>query len=269
MSNLRVLYKNEIDSASLSGGITPASLPHSNLATDIKSQIFRSSTTVAEIAALWATPKFINCVMLPFTNFSSTATIRVMGYANAADTTAVFDSGVLPCCGYASRNTVPGVANFGYAGGAYASLFFVGGTVKRIVVYVSDSNNPAGYVEASRLLVGKYFEPVINADYGASIGWNDDSQHVRNDAGDLLTDIKTRSKTLTLNFSNASPSDRDALMAVMRNGIGSPLYISVFPNDADKNLEQDYQIWGKLSQQSAIIIARYSAYSTGLTIDEV
>jgi len=269
MSNLRILYKNKVDKEGFSGTPAVSTLPTTNLLTDIKSQVWRSTNTSGSFTLTWALFESINCVILPFTNFTPSATMRVRGYTNVTDTTALFDTGALSYCGYASRDTVPSVANFGYAGGVYASLFFTGGAVKKIVVDVADDLNPVGYIEASQILVGEYWEPNINVDYGASISWKDESQHTRNDAGDLLTDIKTRSKTLTLNFSNASPSDRESLMRVMRNGIGSPLYISVFPSDADKNLEQDYQIYGKLSQQSQIAIARYAAYSTGLTIDEI
>jgi len=187
----------------------------------------------------------------------------------------VFDTTALSCCPFTSASVfgwdsnLPSAANFGRGGGVYASLFFTGGSVKKIVVDLVDSTNTFGYIEASRLVTGTYWEPTINADYGASIGWNDSSQHTRNDAGDLLTDIKARSKTLTINFSQASATDREALMGIMRNGIGSPLYISVFPSDTDKNREQDYQIYGKLSQQSQLAIARYATYSTALTIDEI
>ena len=264
MANLRIVYKNLADSATIAG---TGSLPVGNLKTDIKSQVWRSATTSGTVTATWATSRNINCVILPFTNFSSAATMRVLGLNSAEGT--VFDTGSQVCCGYALRNENPGVNNFGYAGGVYASLFFTGGLVKSIAITVTDTTNPTGYVEASRLVAGTYWEPTINADYGASIGWQDASVHTRNDAGDLLTDIKPRSKTLTLNFSNASTTDREELMGIMRNGIGSPLYISVFPGDADKNLEQDYQIYGKLSQQSQIAIARYAAYSTAVTIEEI
>lgn len=275
MSNLRILYKNEASSATIAGAAYVATLPPSNLLTLIKSQVWRSTTRSDFITAIWATAKNINCVILPFTNFTNAATMRVRGYTDPAVATPLFDTGVLLCCPYIASsvfgwdNNVPGAANFGYGGGVYASLFFTGGLVKKIIVDIADLANPSGYIEAAQLAAGTYWEPTINADYGAQIGWKDASVHVRNDAGDLLTDIKTRSKSLTINFSNASVTDREALMGIMRNGIGSPLYISVFPGGTDKNIEQDYQIYGKLSQQSTIAIARYLQYSTAVIIDEI
>lgn len=279
MSNLRILYKNAADYSTVTASSTAGTLAAGNLLTDIKSQVWRSTSTSATITATWTTATAIKCVVFPFTNFTNLATMRVRGYTNAADVVGVaatvFDTTALSCCPFTSASVfgwdsnLPSAANFGRGGGVYASLFFTGGSVKKIVVDLVDSTNTFGYIEASRLVTGTYWEPTINADYGASIGWNDSSQHTRNDAGDLLTDIKARSKTLTINFSQASATDREALMGIMRNGIGSPLYISVFPSDTDKNREQDYQIYGKLSQQSQLAIARYATYSTALTIDEI
>ena len=279
MANLRVLVQNSADTSVVTASAASGSLVVSNLLTDIKSQVWRSTTTSGTITATWTAATTINCVVLPFTNLTNAATMRVRGYTNATDVVGtaptIFDTTALACCPFTNaavfgwNSNTPGVKNFSNGGGVYASLFFTGGSVKKIVVDLVDTGNPSGYIEASRLVTGAYWSPTINADYGAQIGWNDDSQHTRNDAGDLLTDVKMRAKTLTLNLSNAAPSDREALMMIMRNGIGSPFYISVFPNDSDKNLEQDYQIYGKLSQQSQIAIARYAAYSTALTIYEI
>jgi len=273
MANLRILYQNEVDTSTVTTNLTAGTLVATNLKTDIKSQVWRSTGTTGTITATWATAKTITCVALPFTNFTNAATMRVVGFNGA---TQIFDTGVLSCCFYTSSdifgwtNNAPGVNNFGFGGGVYASLFFTGGTnITSIVIYLSDSTNPSGYIECSRLLAGNYFEPNITADNGAQIGWTDASSHVRSDAGDLITDTRTRSKTLTFNFSNASATDRESLMKIMRLGIANPLYISVFPSFTNKNLEQDYQIWGKLSQQSIISITRYLTYSTGITIDEI
>jgi hypothetical protein len=279
MANLRVLFQNAANTSAITVSAAAGTLAASNLLTDIKSQVWRSTTTSGTITATMTAATTINCVVLPFTNLTNAATMRVRGYTNAADVVGtaptIFDTTALACCPFTNAavfgwdSNTPGVAKFSNGGGVYASLFFTGGSVRKIVVDLVDTGNPSGYIEASRLVTGAYWSPTTNADYGAQIGWNDNSQHTRNDAGDLLTDVKPHAKTLTLNFSNASPSDREALMKIMRNGMGSPLYISVFPNDSDKNLEQDYQIYGKLSQQSQIAIARYAAYSTGLTIDEI
>ena len=275
MSNLKLIYQNDANTSTVTVSAAAGTLVASNLLTDIKSQVWRSTITAGTITAIWTVSKTINCVALPFTNFTNAATMRVRGYTNAADATAVFDTTALTCCPYTSPAVfgwdvnIPSVNNFGKGCSVYASLFFAGASVKKIVIDLSDTSNAAGYIEASRLVAGNSWSPTYNADYGAQVGFSENSAHTRTDAGDLITDTRSISKTLNFNFSNASSSDREALMRIMRNGISTPIYMSLFPTDTDKNLEQDYQIYGKLSQQSQVVIDRYAAYSNSIIITEV
>jgi len=279
MSNLRILATNLIDSATVSASVTAGSLVAANLQTNIKSQVWRSTTTSGTLTASWTVAKAINCVILPFTNFTNAATMRVRGYANLADVvgvaTPVFDTTALTCCAYTAASVfgwdtnIPGVANFGQGGGVYASLFFTGGSAIKIVVDLVDTANASGYIEAARLLAGAYWSPFNNIDYGVQTGFKSNTAHLRNDAGDLLTDVRAISKSLTINFSMAPAADREVLMKILRLTISNPVYVSCFPADTNTNLEQDYQIWGKLSQQSVISLVKFSQYSSSFVIDEI
>lgn len=276
MSNLRLVSFNAANSAVLTASTTAGTLIAANLQTDIKSQVWRSVGTTAAITAIWPTAKQIKCALLPQTNFTNTATMRVRGYTLSSDISAVFDTGVLPCCAFTSAaifgwdNNPAGVANFGYGGAVYAGLWFTGASVQKIIIDISDAGNAQGYVESSKLIAGDYWQPTINPNYGASIGYKDASSHIRNEAGDLLTEIKPRAKVLSLSFGASPESDRSKLMALMRNnGLSTPIFISLFPEDADKNKEQDYQIYGKLSQLSSIKIENFYSYSNSIDIEEI
>ena len=280
MSNLRILYNNLVDNGSvLSASTSAGSLLPANLQTNIKSQVWRSTATSATLTAVWQIAQAVNCVILPFTNLTNAATMRVRGYANITDVvgtaTPTFDTTALTCCPYTSAaafgwdTNVPGVANFGKAGGVYAALFFTGVASKKLVIDLVDTGNAAGYLEAARLLAGVYWSPVNNADWGIQCGFKTNSVHIRNDAGDLLTDVRAISKTISFNISMAPPADREVFMKIMRLNISNPLYISFFPGDTDKNFEQDYQIWGKLSQQSLLSLVKYSQYSSSISVDEI
>ena len=85
MSILRVLNVNLADSSTVVASVTAGSLAASNLLTNIKSQVWRSTGTSATLTASWTVAKTFNCVILPFTNFTNAATMRVRGYANLAD----------------------------------------------------------------------------------------------------------------------------------------------------------------------------------------
>jgi hypothetical protein len=277
MSNLRIVFSNAANrAATLAAAAEAGALVAGNLLTDIKSQVYRSTSTSAALTLTWANAETVRCVALPYTNFTNAATLRVRGYTNAADPDPVFDTTALTCCPYTAASVfgwginTPGVANFGYGGAVYAALWFTGGAVKKLVIDIADPTNAAGYIEAGRLVVGDYWELDYNADYGLQIGYNDASEHKRNEAGDLMTGIRPRAKTLTFGLSQISPPDRKKLMRILRgNGKPGPIYISVFPGNADADLEQDYQIYGKMSDLSAITLANFELYASSATVDEI
>ena len=280
MSNiLRLLHVNLADNATITASTTAGTLVASNLKTNIKSQVWRSTGTSATLTVALTAAKAFNCVILPFTNFTNGATMRVRGYANLADVVGVaattFDTTALMCCPYTAASVfgwdtnVPGVANFGQGGGVYASLFFTGGSAIKIVVDLVDISNASGYIEAARFCAGAYWSPFNNVDYGVQTGFKSNTAHLRNDAGDLLTDVRAISKSLTISFSMAPVADREVLMKILRLNISNPVYVSCFPADVNTNLEQDYQIWGKLSQQSIISLVKFSQYSSSFVIDEI
>jgi hypothetical protein len=277
MSNLRIVFSNAANrAATLAAADEAGVLVAGNLLTDIKSHVYRSTGTSSTLTLTWANAETVRCVALPYTNFSSSATLRVRGYTNAADPDPVFDTTALDCCPYTAASVfgwdinAPGVANFGYGGAVYAGLWFAGGSVKKLVIDIDDAANAAGYIEAGRLIVGDYWEPDYNADYGLQIGYKDASEHKRNEAGDLMTDVRPRAKTLTFGLSQAPPADRKKIMRILRgNGKPWPIYISVFPGNADADLEQDHQIYGKLSDLSAITLANFELYASTIAIDEI
>lgn len=275
-NNLRLLYDNAADSAGLTASSSAGLLVANNLKTDIKSEVWRATGTSAALTLTWTVAKAVNLVALPFTNFSKTATLRVRGYTNAGDASPVFDTTALACCPFTDAAifgwdiNIPGVAGFAMGGGVYAALFFTGAFVKKLVLDLADAGNPQGYIEAARLVTGHYWAPVYNANFGLQLGFKDASEHQRNDAGDLLTDIKPRSKTLAFELGDIDPADREIVMRILRgNGLPGPVYISVFPTDADQNKVQDYQIYGKLSDLSLLTLTRYASYATSLTVDEI
>lgn len=280
MSNiLRLLHVNLADSANITASTTAGTLVAANLKTNIKSQVWRSTGTSATLTVSLTAAKTFTCCILPFTNFTNTATMRVRGYANLTDVVGVatptFDTTALTCCAYTATNvfdwdlTVPGVNNFGQGGGVYAGLFFTGGSAIKIVIDIVDTSNSSGYVEAARVVCGAYWSPMINCDWGVNVGFKTSTAHTRNDAGDLITDIRALYKNLSFDFNYATPSDRESIMKLFRMNLDNPVYVSLFPADTDKNLEQDYQIWGKLTQQSNVNLTRYQNYTTSISIDEI
>lgn len=77
MSNLRVIYDNAADRATLTSSATQGSLGVSNLLSDVKSKVCRSAGTSLSVYATWPSAETIGCAAFAFTNLSPTTTARV------------------------------------------------------------------------------------------------------------------------------------------------------------------------------------------------
>lgn len=278
MPNLRIVSDNAIDRASsLAASSAAGALVASNLQLEIKSRVWRATGTSATLTATWGAAEPVSCVALPFCNLSPAARIRVRGYSDTGGGSLVLDTGAVPACpapavvlrGWGALLST-GANAYGYGGGAYARVWFEQTNVRRLVVDLADGGNAAGYIEASRLVAGAYWSPVYNADSGAALTLQDQGSHYRTDAGDLMTDIGTRNRKLSLNLLCMPPADRAAFASILRgNGMANPLFFSLLPEEADTAMERDHQIYGKVSQMSAITLAQFGAYSGQLEIEEV
>lgn len=187
-----------------------------------------------------------------------------------------YDSGAVPACPAAAIRlrgftAAQAASAYAYGGGACARHWLPAQMLALgMAIDIADPANLQGYIEAARLVVGAYWSPTNNPDYGASMLIQDASKHYRTDGGDLLTDIGTRARKLPLNLSAMPPADRTALVNIIRsNGMAGPLLISLFPEDVDLELERDHTIFGKLSQISATALPFYGAYAMPLEIEEI
>lgn len=276
MPNMRLVYDNPADVATLAASTTAGSLAVTNLQDDRKGQIHRSTGTSVQYTVTWLSGKLVKMVALAFSNLTATATMRVRGYAVATDLTPLFDVAAAPCAPapFAARqdNEQPalGVALSAYGGYSHAVRWFTGGSVQKLVIDVADPSNPAGYVEAARLIAGNYWSPTYNPDYGAGLAFPDATKNTRTEAGDLLSERGTRGKKLTLNHSLMPTADRQTMMDLFQvNGLSMPVFVSLFPEDAEPGREQKYMLFGKLSQMSQTQLSSYNRYQWPLEFEEV
>ncbi|MDN2709576.1 hypothetical protein O0880_09110 [Janthinobacterium sp. SUN118] len=276
MTNLRIIHHNAADLAAITASSQSGALTVVNLLTDIKSEVWRSTGMHATLSAVFPLASLIGAVVLPFCNLSSAATLRVRGYALAVDATPAFDTGFVQACAYQPLGAWDwgleplGVNAFAYGGGVYGRIWFAPAWVEKLEIDIDDPLNPAGYIEASRLVAGMYWSPESNADYGASVTADDASQHYRNEGGDLLTNVGPRNRKLALSLNTMSPQDRSKLMAILRgNGKSRPIFVSLFPESADPLLEQDHQLYGKLPEAVAIATPQFERYSASITVEEI
>jgi len=268
MANLRIIYDNAANRATLTASSQAGALGPAYLKTDTKSEILRSVGTSQTITATWPTPELGGAVVLPFCNLTSTATIRVRGYALPSDATPTFDTGAVPACLYAPLNipdwgTLPaGVNAFTYGGGTYGRAWFGITSFRQLTIDLVDVNSPAGYIDLARLVVGTYWSPENNADYGAGVTPMDTTAQYRTDSGDQKVDRGTLYRKLSVPLGSMTPLDRANSWRVMR-GAG------LFPEDDDPELEQSHEVYGRLSALSAITTPVYQRYATTIEIEEI
>jgi len=275
-NNLRVIYGNVADYATVSSTATAGSLTAANLLKEQKGLVWRSTTTSGTITATWTASQEVAAVILPFCNLTSTATIRVKLYTNAADTVAVLDTGVKSAGASDPQGLWDwgvqqlGANSYSYGGGSIARTWFAKTSCKKLEVIISDVDNTAGYIELSRLVVGDYWSPAYNTNYGITTGYTDTSQQQRTEAGNLMTSNGTVHKSLTFDLSWLTTTERTEMLGILRaNGLRKPIFISLFPDDEDIQKEQDYQIYGKLTTMSNINHPMYTIYATSVQIEEI
>jgi hypothetical protein len=274
-NNLRIIYDNVADSATLTTSTAASGLPVTNLQREQKGLVWRSTGTTAIITATWSTPQTLRAVVLPFCNLTSAATIRVQAYTNTSDTTPVQDTGTKPAGAYTPGDIWGGadassVNSYSQGGGSYARCWFPQTIVRKLEITLADSTNPAGYLEAARLVCGNYWAPTYNTNFGLSIGYSDTSTQTRTEAGNLLTNAGTLHRTLDFELQWLTPADKTRMLSILRgNRLRKPMFVSVFPEDTDPIKEQEYQIYAKLTDLSKLTHPLYSIYTSNLSLQEV
>jgi hypothetical protein len=249
-----------------------------NLLTNNKNEVYRSAAGVLSVTltATWFSPETIGCVALPYCNFSSGATMRVRLYSDAACTTQLLDSGTVLCsqgagAKVAMLTAAQSASAYSYGGGTNATVWVTPTSgVQGIKIDLVDTGNLQNYLEAVRLVVGAYFSPQYQAEYGASLSLEDTTNNFRTDAGNLLSDIGTRNKKLSFTLSFLMPADRAALWDLVKYvGKSQPVFLSLFPGNADAKLESNHTIYGKFTNVSVIAASQYQIYSAPLELEGI
>lgn len=279
MSNLRILYKNIFDSysvISMAAGSQAIGFGLSNMKDDTKSKTFRSTNlTNPKIRATWASAQEISGVALAFTNLIAGSTFQITLYDDPAAGTLLHDTGAIPV----TYNYDPpvgfdsiGSASFAYGGGAHVSAFFnsVSG-VERMEIELTSAGNPDGYIEISRIIAGKFWEPNENADYGAKTDFIDTTTGMRTSAGDLITDRGTITRAMEFSTQAMDSQDKSALNNLFRSiGKSQPLFISLVPGNGPITEEQlSQQIYGKFDMDLSVSLPFFQRYSSSIRIIEL
>lgn len=276
-NNLRIIYNNLVDASTVtvSTGATASNFSVNSLKNDIKGLVWRSTSTTASLTFQLAASSSVSSVIFPFCNFSKTAQITVKLYTNTADSTPVLTKTVtaapFTALSQTAWSTLPlGVNSYGFGGGTYARCYVTPTNCQKVIVDITDTNNTAGYLEISRAIIGTYWAPTYNTEYGLSAGLTDTSQATRTESGNLVVTNDAVYKTLNFNLSYLVASDRDNLITILRSvGTKRSIFVSLFPEDTEVDREGLYQIYGVLSSLQPITHSTYLTYASSIEIQEI
>lgn len=279
MANLRIVNDNAADRATLASNSIGSGFALSSLQNNRKSDFFRSGATSIYISANFAAAETVGMVSLPICNLTPTAQVRVRCYSDSLATTLINDSGTLtpvpaPTQAFNNWVTAPaGGPGFAYGSGTYATVWLSAhvASVMAVRIDITDTSNPQGFIDAARLVVGDYYEVLINPEFnGVEVKPVSASSTIRSDAGDLVTDVGVKSRAMSINLSLMSDSEKNAIInGVTKNWTDYPVFVSLYPGDADKLKERNHSIYGKLDQLSGFKLVNFGLNATSLNILEI
>lgn len=276
--NVRLITPNDSDAATLTA--TPAAvttLPVSNLQDATRTKLWRSTSAAAQaIKGGWDDSYQVAAFSLVRHNLSPSAKLQFRLWEDAAQSgTLLYDSGEVSIgtvIGWG--DLVWGIDPWGgsniFSGWAYAftTLWFDEVTARSFQLDLTDTANPDGYLQASRLVVGPYFEPLINADYGLSMSWEESSTQQRTDGGTLRTDAFDPYRRWSFGLSHLDPDERATLTEIVRKvGLRQDFFLSCFP-EAGGELERDYAGMAKIVQIPKFGHNRFENFESELIFEE-
>lgn len=244
MAKLRILYKNVLSTATIGGTSAP------NLLTDTKSQ----ATSVAADTSITLTTS---------SALSGNIAIVIVLAENPGSVALNLTSPTTASVTDASTNSFT-TNTAGTGGLKYITLYTTASNASTFVINLNKAT------KISRILVGNYWEPKYNTSFGISIGHEDLTQYERLQSGDLYATLGPRHKTLNFELQYVDASEKFTLYEILR-GIGKtkPVFVSAFPDNAtDRDQEQMYSIYGRLTNLPAINYRMFSVYSSQFELQE-
>ena len=271
--NIRICYENRADDATLTA--TSAALAVANLQ-DMQQQVVWSSTSAAAqtITIPLSVSRSINCVGLMNHNLSSDATIRVQGASDAGFTSVLFDTtydALDPSFGWGEFPW--GMVGWGgYSSEGWEYQFTVKWITLTVARYwrliITDTTNADGYVQAGRLILGQYWTPHANMQWGYSLDWHDPSEVVRTRGGSWRSDNKTPYRVSSVHVRWLDVVEAAGVLEMERQrGRRGDVLLSAYPNEGTTR-ERRNTLLGVLRDWSPSTHDFYGYNSVSFSIEE-
>jgi hypothetical protein len=191
MARIVVLSPYNSDRATIAASTAVATLPAANVQSQQPKKVWRSSSTADYLEITFTAPVAANMLALNGHNLTSAGVFRVRGADTLANTTAApsVDTGwqsVWPATGKPADAYWPRYLS--------ALLWSNDALLQYWRVDIADPAVGQTYVEAGRLVLGRYWQPSINFDLGGTpLAYDQRDVQVTTDYGEIFTDRRQRS----------------------------------------------------------------------------
>lgn len=279
-ANVRFIFNNAADRATITATTTAGSMVPANMQTDERAAVWRSTADSAQTLLLsWTAAEIIDSVCMAWTNLTALATVRIKGYTLAADYPASpeFDETFSPDSALALGEFVWGVDPLVESGAQRARLsaqvqcwLAASHLVRKLEIIITDASNALDYIEVSRLVVGEKISPSYTAEaQGFSVGWVERTRPVRAESGDLRVDPMGRFRRSKLPLEFLDAASRNAILGMIASGLGRGVWVSALPEDAEASNQQLCAFWGALVQDSEFALPLPDFWATPLVFEEM
>ena len=275
MANLRILYNNVADSATISASSTASSttlngFAASNMQNAQKTSVHRSTGSTVTYTLIWSTAQDINSIALPATNLKGVDTITVRLFSNSPDTADIASISSYACLGrdtlLQSGATTTDYTQFSFGGATKTSIWFnTTYSVRKVTIALTST--AASQIDCARIVCGKYWEPTRQADKGIELGFTDQSEVITTRSGNTYVDRKPITENMSFDLQYLGETDRAEFMKIMRSwGSTGLVYVCVFPDNSNTELTQSYSLYGRL-QASALQYQFFNYYSSKVQLN--
>ena len=249
MSNLTMIWNNQSDSASVSGGNWLTTLPKTNVQNRLLTIVARSigvATSATQMDLdLGPGSNVYSAICILSHNLSVNATVRVTADPVAGFPAPVFDSGWVDAYAYVvpmserlwempnwwdGKPTEDDLEGYSLNTLIYTDVLT---TARYIRVEVDDTTNVNNYIDIGRIIVAPMTELAINTDYGATLSWTDRSEIGESIGGSEFFDSRLKKREFTCAGSNMFDDEALGTIFEIQKQQGITGEIFIVPDQSD------------------------------------
>ena len=276
-NNVRMMIVNEFDSATLAlvAGVEVPTLPAANLQLYNNSRRLRTSTTAFTLAGEFDEIKLCTGIVLWRHNFTAAATLRVELFDGPAQTgELLFDSGItdaMPQTAWSDWDwRVDPLLNSAFqdTDTQYSQVWFGECFARSFRITVSDASNPFGYLDLTRIYMGRHFSPAVNFSWGSQLGWGSNDEQLRTDDAGLFSKDAPLWRKYTFSLEHLDESDRSEFSrAITHARRFKDWFISLYPEQGGKK-ELDGAFACKFVSLPPVNAPKFNSFSTPISVEE-